>query len=53
MRAVAASVDKNVANGAIVARGGDAGETNSTDNSSVDMYVPVVPRRRSRRNSNV
>ena len=51
--AAAAGVDKNVANGAIVARSQGAGEANSSDNSSVDMYVAVVPVRRSRRNSNV
>ena len=52
MRAVTAGVDKNVANGAIVARRRDVGETNSSDDSSVDMYVAVVPRRRSRGDSN-
>lgn len=51
--AAAAGVDENVANGAIVACRRGAGEANSSDDSSVDMYVAVVPRRRSRKNSNV
>ena len=53
MRSVAAGVDENVANGAIVTRRRDVEENNSSDDSSVDMYVAVVPRRWSRRNSNV
>ena len=53
IRAVAAGVDENVANGSVVARRRDVEENNSSDDSSVDMYVAVVPRRRSRRNSNV